>query len=261
MRMARKVLSLVAVLSLLCLVLIVNAKGREARILFLHHSTGGNIWNGGVPEWFEKYNAAHETSYQIMEREFPKDSPYGWENYPFDYWNIWVKHAGAKPFKEEPTLEILTKEYDLIIWKHCFPVSGIDEDTGSPDIASSEKRLENYRLQYAALKKKMHEFPDTKFLVWTGAALLQNETDKASAGRAKAFFDWVKSKWDEKGDNVFIWDFHTLETGGGLYLKISNSAGDSHPGESFSRRVAPLFCKRIVDVLEGRGDSSIITGE
>jgi hypothetical protein len=29
---------------------------KGANILFLHHSTGRNIWNGGVKHWFKKYN-------------------------------------------------------------------------------------------------------------------------------------------------------------------------------------------------------------
>jgi len=232
-----------------------------ARILFLHHSTGECVWNGGVPQWLEAYNAAHGATYAITEQAFPKESPYGWENYPYDYWNIWVRNAGPKPYREEPTLEILAPKYDLIVWKHCFPVSAVEADTGQPDVASSEKRIENYKLQYAALKKKMREFPNVRFLVWTGAALIRNETDEASARRAREFFDWVRSDWDEKGDNIFVWDFRGLETEGGLYLKDSCAAGDSHPNETFSRKVAPLLGRRIVDVLEGRGDTGSLTGE
>jgi hypothetical protein len=234
---------------------------RNAKIIFLHHSTGQNVWNGGVEDWFKAYNEKNGTSYSIREQAFPKDSPYGWENYPYDYWNIWVKHAGPKPYKQEPTLEMLTKDYDVIVWKHCFPVSGIEADTGQADVASPDKRLENYKLQYEALKKKMHEFPDTRFIVWTGAALTESQTDPEAAQRAKEFFTWVKTKWDEKDDNIYVWDFRELETEGGLYLKHKYSCdGDSHPNEAFCRRVAPMLGRRITDVIEGRGDAGDITG-
>jgi hypothetical protein len=230
----------------------------EGNIIFLHHSTGQNIWNGGVPQWF-----AQNASYQIVEQEFPKDSPYGWENYPYDYWNIWVNHASSSPYMDEPTLEILTSQYQVIVFKHCFPVSAIEPDIGAPDVTSSDKRLENYMLQYNALKAKMHEFPNIRFIVWTGAALVQNETDEASATRARTFFEWVKNAWDEAGDNIFIWDFYELETEGGLYLKNEYAAGpyDSHPNSTFSQSVAPLFCQRVVNVIEGRGDSTSLTGQ
>ncbi|MFZ5802042.1 MAG: hypothetical protein ACOY3K_02870 [Candidatus Omnitrophota bacterium] len=236
--------------------------GDEVRMVLLHHSTGENVWNGGVGEWFTGYNEREGKNYQITERAFPKDSPYGWENYPYDYWNLWVRHAGMKPFKEEPTLELLTRDYDVIVWKHCFPVSDIEEDTGSPDIGSAEKRIENYKLQYEALKEKMRQFPAQRFVVWTGAAQVKSSTTPEQAARAKAFFEWVRSEWDEKGDNIYVWDFRELETEGGLYVKPAYAAGreDSHPNETFSRRVAPLLAQRIVSVIQGTGDETDIKG-
>lgn len=236
---------------------------QAARVLLLHHSTGGVVWGGGVPEWFAQYNAAHGTKYQITERIFPQDAPYGWQNYPYDYWNIWVDHAGDSLYMEEPTLERLTSQYDLIIWKHCYPVSNIEKDTGKPDIRSQEKRTENYVLQYEALKAKMRQFPKTRFIVWTGAALAQSSTTEENALRAKAFFAWVKNTWDEPGDNIFVWDLYALETEGGLYLAPGNAAtpDDSHPSEAFAHKAAPLFGQRVVDVIEGRGDVLPVTGE
>ena len=253
------------------------------RIIFLHHSTGENIWKGGyfsgktffqkilkrsskneaVPKWFSQYNTDHHSDYLITDQYFPKTKPYGWKNYPFDYYNIWVKHAGEEPYLEEPTLEILTKKYDVIIWKHCFPVSGILPDSTVPDIDSDIKTLGNYKLQYEALKRKMHEFPNVKFIVWTGAALVQAATTEENAKRAKKFFDWVRNEWDEPGDNIYLWDFYQLETDGGLYMKKEYASGttDSHPNPSFSQKVYPLFCQRIVDIIETGGENTTLTGE
>ncbi len=235
----------------------------DVNILFLHHSTGNNIWNGGVKDWFDDYNQTHNKNYTIVEQDFPKRSPYGWKNYPFDYWNIWVNNAGSEPYKQEPTLEMITKEYDVVIWKHCFPVSNIKTDIGNPRVSSEEKRLENYKLQYQALKEKMKEFPDTKFIVWTPAALVEPSTTENQALRTQEFYNWVKDEWDEKNDNIFLWDFYILETEGGLYLTPENaqSPTNSHPSESFSKSVAPLFCQRIIDVIQGDGDNKKITGK
>ncbi len=232
-------------------------------IIFLHHNTGGVIWSAGVLAWVDSYNAAHSTNYDIIEQEFPKSDPYGWNNYPYDYWNIWVYHAGEQPFFQEPTLEILAKTYGVIVFKHGFLVSGVDADSGNPDITSGVKTVENYKLQYSALKDKLHTFATTKFIVWTGAALTQSATSADQATRAKGFFEWVTSTWDEKGDNIFVWDFRKLETQGGLYMLDSNAANppDSNPSDTFALQVAPLFSKRIVDVIEGRGDSGSLTGQ
>ena len=92
-----------------------------------------------------------------------------------------LRMEGPNPYMEEPTLEILTKEYDVIIFKHCFPGSRILEDTGNPDINSDEKRIENYKLQYNALKQKMHEFPNNKFIVWTPAVNTKNQMTEDEA--------------------------------------------------------------------------------
>jgi len=249
------------------------------RILFLHHSTGNIIWKGKdkketvisklfegkkyAPLLFDKYNRINNTNYNIEERDFPKAYPYGWKNYPFDYYNIWVKNAGDKPFMEEPTLEILTKQYDLIVLKHCFPGSNILKDTGKPDINSERKSLENYMLQYNALKKKMKEFPDTKFVVWTIPALLKTMTTKDNAVRADIFSKWTKNEWDEPNDNIFIWDFRTLETEGDIFLKLyfARNKGDSHPNTKLAKIATPLFCQRIIDVIETNGKNTTLTGE
>jgi hypothetical protein len=233
-----------------------------ARILFLHHSTGGVIWEGGVPEWLEKYNKEHGTCHRIIAQEFPKDKPYGWSNYPYDYWNIWVRNAGGEPYQAEPTLEMLTKEWDLIVFKHCYPVSNVGEDAAVPDIASETKTAANYRLQYEALKAKMRSFPGTRFLVWTGALNVEEDGRADEARRAREFFAWVRDVWDERGDNIFVWDFAALEGEGGIWLTDGHKAGpgDSHPSEGFARKVAPLFVRRVVDVAEGRGDTGSLTG-
>lgn len=238
------------------------------RILFLHHSTGEVILRAGkkpslferklfknrsfVKNWFNNYNQANNTNYIFEDQYFPKSDPYGWNNYPYDYYNIWVKHAGNKPYKEEHTLEILTQKYELIIFKHCYPVSDIEEDTNQPDIDSPVKSIENYKLQYEALKQKMMKFPQTKFLIWTGAARVASATTKEQAERARMFFGWVKNEWNTPGSNIFIFDFYSLETENTLYLKDANARApnNSHPGKLFAEKTAPVFCRRIVEVIE-----------
>lgn len=228
-------------------------------IIFLHHSTGQVVWNGGISKWFEDYRKTQNKEYYITEQEFPKEGG----NFPFDYWNLWVKNAGPKPVNYDPTLEMITKHYDVIIWKHCYPVIDIKEDTGAPDISSDEKRMENYKLQYEALKRKMHEFPNNKFIVWTGAVRVKAETTEEMAMRGKSFVEWVKKEWDEPNDNIFLWDFYELETEGGIYLKDEYALGvnNSHPNNIFGERAAQLLCQRVIDVIEGRGDTSNLTGD
>ncbi|MBT0664051.1 hypothetical protein KI809_07020 [Geobacter pelophilus] len=241
---------------------VTSPAANPVRIIYLHHSTGNNVWYGSVPEFISSYNSSYNTDYQISERAYP-NSPYPWENYPYDYWKLWVDTTGETGYQQQDTLDTLAANYDVIVFKHCFPVSDVEANIGAPDVASSRKSLENYQLQYNALKSRLHQFPTKKFIVWTGAALTQGSTTPENAERARQFFSWVRNSWDEKGDNIFVWDFWTLETGGGLYLLPENAAssGDSHPNGTFSAAVAPLIGKRIVAVIEGAGDSGSITGE
>ena len=239
----------------------------NTKVVFLHHSTGENIWNGGVPGWIDAYNGRKDTKYAVAELAYPHD-PYPWDNYPYDYWNLWVRHAGPQPFQGQETLEMLTPSYQVVVFKHCYPVSGLEQESAA-DVTSSAKTVANYKAQYTALKAKLRSFAATRFIVWTGAALTRTAMhgdyggSEETARRAKQFFDWVKSSWDEKGDNIFVFDFHALETEGGLYLKdqYAEGPGDSHPNAAFARKVAPLFAQRIVDVVEGRGDSAKLTGQ
>jgi hypothetical protein len=257
-------------------------------IIYLHHSTGGIIWQsdkasiinraarkiskrladtigfkGRIPMLMDSYNKENNKNYHIKEMAFPKASPYGWHNYPFDYYNIWVKNAGNVLYMEEPTLELLTKQYQVIIFKHCFPVSNIQPDQDSANIDSDYKSLANYKLQYDALRDKLHEFPDTKFIIWTGAAQVKSAVSEDEAMRAKEFFRWVVEEWDLPGDNVHIWDLYNLETEGGLYFKeeYATSSEDSHPNSKFAGKAAQLIFNRIVDVIENEGTGTTVAGD
>lgn len=267
-----------------------NRKGErsEMNIIFLHHSTGDVIWSGAPPSiikraankvnsrladlvsgkgqilrLFEDYNMSHGKSYSIHERDFPKATPYGWNNHPFDYYNIWVQHAGDEPFMEEPTLEILTRDYQIIIFKHCFPVSNIQPDRDSADINSFYRSVSNYKLQYLALRDKLNSFPETKFILFTGAAQIKSRISPEEAERAKEFFGWVTAEWDIPGDNIFIWDLYNLQTEGELYFRdeYAVSPDDPHPGKEFARRVGSLFFNRIIDVIESDGLGTNVKGE
>lgn len=238
------------------------------KIAYLHHSTGDYIWNGGVPGFITAYNTTYGTDYQIDTITYPNTGGgYLWANYPYDYWNLWVNHTNLTvPSQDQGELNLdqLAASYDVIVFKHCFPVSSINADDGNPDITSSYQTIANYKLQYNALKARMKtDFPTKKFILWTGAALNAGSTNSGDAARAQEFFNWVKSTWDEPGDNIYIWDFFALETAGTApYMNnaYSSATNDSHPNTTFSNRVAPYIAQRIVDVIEGHGDTESITG-
>lgn len=282
-----KLVICIVVLIVIPLISCEQKKISDNNIIFLHHSTGGVIWYGNeislitkvanklsrrltnigtkalLPSLFKDYNKEYNKNYTVKEISFPKAKPYGWNNYPFDYYNIWVKNASQQPFLEEPSLEMLTKDYRVIIFKHCFPVSNILPDQDSADVNSDLKTVSNYQLQYLALKDKFHEFPDTKFIVCTGAAQVKSSITEDEAKRAKEFFKWVKNEWDIPNDNIYIWDLYELQTEGSLYFidKYSESPGNSHPNTAFARELGNLLFNRIIDIIETDGTKTDLTCE
>lgn len=235
------------------------------RVLFLHHSTGAGVYNEGhVASWFDEYNQNHGTTYSIAERSYPA-SPYPWANYPYDYWNLWINGTCSSDQSGIECMSSLVNKYDVVIFKHCFPGADIEADTGSPDITSSRKSLENYKLQYRALRQMMDSYPRTIFILWTLAPLHRLATTAAKAARAAEFVRWVKKDYlTEDGKphpNIFIFDFWgnvaeptPSSQGEANCLRYeyeeSHSASDSHPNSLANQTIGPVFAQGIVDAIE-----------
>lgn len=233
------------------------------KVIFLHHSTGLNVWHGDispkmrfikksmVPRLIDSYNKENQKTIAIDELSFPKGIPYPWENFPYDYYNIWVLNGGQPYFMEEPTLSTLTSKYDIIVLKHCFPGSNIISDEFIPESLQT-KTLGNYKFLYNELKNKFAEYPNTKFIVWTNAALVESATNEMEAKRTREFVDWVQNSWDSPDDNIFIFNFYEIETEGGLYLKpeYAVATNDSHPNKIISAKTANSFVNFLLETID-----------
>ncbi len=243
-----------------------NTTGK-GNAIFLHHSTGQGVWDGGVSTEFSKLNSSMGSSFSVSEFSYPND-PYPWDNYPYDYWNLWVNNKcdSGKPGKK--CLSQFTAEYELIIFKHCYPGSEIVAESGTPSISSPTKTIGNYKLQYRALRGIMDSYPNNKFMVWTLAPLHRLATNTADAARAREFVNWVKNEWlreDGKAHpNIYIFDFYGLvaesnaspANGKVNCLKyeyeLNHNGDDSHPNSTANKVVAPIFAKAIYDALSGK---------
>jgi len=226
------------------------------KIYFLHHSTGNGVYSypsKGVPAWFSDYNSAHSTNFQISHRYYP-NSPYPWANYPYDYWNLWINGACTNSDPDMVCMDYLTQNYDVIIYKHCYPSSDILADTGSPDLGSSRKSIENYKLQYRALRDLMDSYPDNIFIMWTLPPRRESETNAANALRATQFSEWMKTEFlTEDGNehpNIYIFDFRDIVMGPDNFL-ADGYVGDSssHPNDAANNAAGPQFSQFIVDSI------------
>lgn len=247
-----------------------KAAGDE-NVIFLHHSTGNNLfYTGGVSNWISNYNSANGTTYQITERPYPT-TPYPWDNYPYDYWNLWVNGACNSADPDIECLDTISNAYDVVVFKHCYPGAGIQADTGSPSVSSATKSLENYKLQYRALRDLLDTMPDTKFIIWTLVPLHRLATNSLQAARAEEFVNWVKNDFlTENGShpNIYIFDFweyaaeheeapaqgqkNTLK----YKYEISHTGSDSHPNTQANIDIGPIFSQFVVDTIEGGDDTT-----
>ncbi len=246
--------------------LLVVLPGFSQKIVFLHHSTGAGVYNDGkVASWISTYNKTNNKNYQISELSYP-NTPYPWANYAYDYWNLWLNGQCSKTNTNILCMDELTKLYDVIIFKHCYPGAAVVAEDGKPLVSSSKQTLANYKLQYAALRGLMDQYPDKKFIVWTLAPLHRNATDAASATRAKTFVDWVKNQWlteDGKSHkNISVFDFFGLAAelnsnpanGRVNCLKYDyegdHNGSDSHPNALANKTIGPVFAQFIVNTIE-----------
>lgn len=251
--------------TLLILLFQMAADAQSNKAIFLHHSTGGAVYSeGNVAQWVTSHNAQNSTDYSITEFAYPND-PWGWENYPYDFWKLWVNGSCNNTLDNIQCLDRLCQNYELIIFKHCFPGAGIGEDSGSGDVTSSNKTIPNYQLQYRALLGLFDQYPNNKFMVWTLAPLHRLATSTEQAQRAAQFVHWVKNTWlTEDGKNhpnVSIFDFFGLAaeqssspaSGVQYCLKYDyegdHNGSDSHPNTTANVTIGPLFAQQVVNTL------------
>lgn len=251
---------------LIIMLLPVIHTGLCQKAIFLHHSTGWAVYSEGrAAERFDSINKAQATSYVLDERSFP-DSPYPWDNYPYDYWNLWINNACGNSNPGIACMDNLCAAYDVIIFKHCYPGSAITDDPANPSAGSPVKSIANYKLQYRALRDLMDSYPENKFIVWTLAPLHRLATNTQAASKARQFVEWVKNDWlSEDGKNhpnIYIFDFwgYMAESDPSPALGKVNclkyefefrheNTDDSHPNTSANEYAGPLFAEFIVKTI------------
>ncbi len=242
----------------------------QEKAYFLHHSTGGGVYNdGNVEDRINAYNQQNGTNYQIVEKAYPR-VPYDWKNYPYDYWNLWINEVCDNSDPDIECLESMLNKYDIVIFKHCFPGADVLPDIPNPSISSDVKCLANYKLQYRALRDKMSNFSNKKFVVWTLAPrhrLYAPAQSAARAARAREFVNWVKDEWltedGEDHSNIFIFDFFNIvaesdpnpPNGQVNCLKYeyekSHTGSDSHPNQLANEVAGEAFANFLTGNVYG----------
>jgi hypothetical protein len=215
---------------------------KPIRIIFMHHSTGlGLIEQGGVREAFK------ELGYQFWDHGYNEEGltdPNGeqlgvnWavpdDNTDPDGWQVIFAQRVTKP--PTNTLSHML-EYDVIIFKSCFPNADIQDDD----------QLENYRTYFLSIRDVIDKYPDKLFIPFTIPPLVPDSTSPEAAARARRWAEYLTSpEFLDGHPNIFVFDFFSQLADKNGYLQAKyrgEDPGDSHPNELANQTVGPVFVK------------------
>jgi len=210
------------------------------RIIFLHHSTGANlIEQGGVRARFTALG------YEFDDHGYNGDGLVLADGAPtgrnFDVPDDNTNPDGyaaifAQPLHDPPdnTFSHLM-QYDVIVFKSCFPVS----------IIESDEQLAEYKSYYLSIRQRMDQNPNKIFVVVTQPPEIPADTNPQAAARARAFTNWLASDEYLNGHrNVFTFNFFNLLANPStnmLRAEYQTDPSDAHPNERANQTIAPLF--------------------
>jgi hypothetical protein len=210
------------------------------RIIFMHHSTGqGVIDQGGVRAaladlgyefWDHGYNGDGLTgpdgSSLGINWDMPGDNtdPDGW----YTIFNQEVTDPPSNTFSH-------MLEYDVIIFKSCFPNADIQ----------SEEQFETYRSYFLSIRDVIDQHPDKLFIALTIPPLVPDSTSPEAAVRVRRWAEYLTSaEYLDGHPNLVVFDFFNLLADESGFLRAEyrgEDPTDSHPNELANRTIGPLF--------------------
>ncbi len=219
----------------------------QYRILFIHHSCGGN-WladgNGNLRQELTKQGfEVHDATYGDKIGQ-ETDVCHWYPKFRDQYKLIITFDRHANTYYQHG------EENDIIMFKSCFPNSDIvSEGTAPGNPKTCIKTLWNYKATYKALAKIFSQHPEKLFIPVTAPPLVPRATKKGHADRARQFNNWLKTKfmknyYSRSGlRNVAVFDFYNVLADSNNYLKkeYRRNNDDSHPNKIGNRAATAKF--------------------
>jgi hypothetical protein len=236
--------------------------------IFLHHSTGLNIWgpNGSNTTVTDEVNTYNKSKGLTDNNKMSLEEK--WFGDEDNEWYIIRDFFEGKLSTEKP-IDYYYENYKIIIVKSCYPSSDIIGE-GAEGQDRTLKTIYNYKQHWRAIVKIMEQHPDNFFVIWTNAPRVKNKTDADKALRSKEFCNWAKNILAEGKDleygrfpkNVYVFDFFSKLTNDYGYLKdeYAVSLWDSHPNYKATNLVAPQLVREIFDAALAYERVSTSTG-
>lgn len=239
------------------------------KILFIHHSTGGLLLRFGhirkllrektphLELWDHAYNLypVHMLSWFLGPLTFRtglSDSNGKMTGRDF---NIVISNNSPKEytdiFSRNPSDGTLKQilDFDVVIFKNCFPTSKI----------SSDQQLNEYKSLYKSIFRNLATYPNL-FVVFTQPPLRQEVTNLDEAARARNLTTWMKSSEAGISKNISVFNFFDLladDTGMNQNMLKRDCCTiipiDSHPNIRANRKIGVEFTNHIIKVVNAGG--------
>lgn len=248
-------LSTIIITAALLLVIQSHGQAQEPiRIIWLHHSVGfGIIDGGGVREGlsargYEFYDHGYngdglrlaDGSTPGTNFDVPDDN-----TDPDGLAAIFSQELNSPP---DNTFSRLM-DYDVIMIKSCFPTSNIADDA----------QLEADKTYYRTIARRMDTYTDKILILVTHPPQVPLSTNADEARRARALNDWLLSDEFQGGHaNLFVFDLFGRLAGGDNLLRSEYrvSDDDGHPNDIANAAVGPELVDFVDQAVRSVWDDS-----
>lgn len=233
---------------------------KKIRILFIHHSTGGNLIiegnlrkelariNPQIELWDHNYNLfplfksllARFTHLRGLSNERGDYTGTDYaitlsNNSPKEYAEIF-----SRDHKDETLASILS--YDVIAFKNCYPTTRI----------KSDKKLIDNISEFTKIRDSIERFPNNQFILVTPPPARRETTNASQALRARQMVSVLNSLMFSHGiKNLHIFDLFNLLADQNGYLKKEYCRPipwDSHPNHKANIAIAPIFAAYLAKI-------------
>lgn len=247
------------------------------RIVFLHHSTGGNLVHQGrarerfreldprIEFWDHGYDPSGLRA--MWGIRTLRASPYyglrdGQGRLQSSTWHIphnnTDPHGLAELFQQRvstPPDNALSHllQFDVVVFKSCYPVTAIADET----------QLEGYKEHYLTIRETIDRYPQTLFIPMTPPPLRASLTTVAQAERARRFADWMQSDAFAGGrGNIAVYDFFDTLAASKDDPAFANTLqprwclpdpSDSHPNRAANEGVVGAWVNFIATTVQNAG--------
>ena len=233
---------------------------KNIRILFIHHSTGGNLIKEGnlrkelahidprVELWDHNYNLFPVCTYLLAHVTHLRGLSDAKGRYTGTDYQIYLSNNSpreyAEIFSRDPKDKTLSSilSFDVIAFKNCYPTTRI----------KSDKQLIDNISEFTKIRDSIEKFPKNTFILVTPPPARRETTNASQALRARQMVSVLNSLMFSHGiKNLHIFDLFNFLADQDGYLKKEYCRllpWDSHPNRLANTTVAPVFAAYLAKI-------------